>query len=50
MAENVAPENRVPVPVAPNREEVDEYDLPEVTVQLNPSHPLYLHPDDHPGM
>lgn len=28
----------------------DAYDLPETTIQIQSTHPLYLHPHDHPGM
>lgn len=31
-------------------QETDVYDLPESLIQLQPGHPLYLHPNDHPGM
>lgn len=29
--------------------EIDEYDEDTSLLQLHPSHPLFLHPNDHPG-
>lgn len=29
---------------------VDEYESSEVNLTLHACHPLYIHPNDHPGM